>query len=130
MTSIFVENWKALLYGIPFLVTYLIYRFEYRKKGVKKIAAHQSITYSTLFYILGALYLIHKMFESYFIGYILIGLILLLGLILINQWKNDNEVILLKGIKKMWRYCFLVFFMSYFFLLIYHLGKFIYKTFI
>lgn len=130
MTSIFVENWKAFLYAIPFLVTYLIYKFEYRRKGVQKIAAHQSITYSTLFYILGALYLIHKMFESYFIGNILIGLILLLGLILINQWKNDNEVILLKGIKKMWRFCFLVFSMSYFFFLIYHLSKFIYKTFI
>lgn len=130
MSSLFVENWKGLIYIIPFLITYLVYRFEYRKKGVKKRAAHRSITYSTLFYMLGTLSIVHAMFDSYFIGYILIGLILLLGLILIIQWKNYNEVILVKGIKIVWRICFLVFFISYLILLIYNLGKFIYETFI
>lgn len=130
MSSLFVENWKGLFYIIPFLITYLIYRFEYRRKGVKKQSAHRSITYSTLFYILGTLSLIHAMFDSYFIGYILIIFILLLGLILIIQWKIYNEVILLKGIKIVWRFCFLVFFISYFVLLIYNLNGFIYKIFL
>lgn len=130
MSSLLAENWKGILYIIPFLITYLVYRFEYRRKQDERRATHRSIAYSTLFYMMGTLYIIHIIFAEYFIGYILIGLIVLLAIILITQWKNNNEVILLKGIKILWRFCFLMFFTSYLSLLIYNLGVFIYKNFI
>lgn len=130
MSSLLVENWKASFYIIPLLITYLVYRFEYRRRHDRKRAIHRSMAFSTLLYMMGTLYLIHAFFDSYFIGYILIGLIVFLGLILIMQWKYNNEVVLIKGVKILWRFCFLLFFTSYLSLLIYNLGQFIYKTFI
>src|SRR5699024_11002705 len=99
-----IENWEVIFYLIPFVLTYFIYRFSYHKQGNKQKAIYKTITLSTLFFIIGTLLIIHSMFGSYFIGYILIGFLLLLGFILFLQWKYYNEVI------------------------IFNLSKFIYKT--
>lgn len=130
MISLFVESLKVVIFLIPFLITYLVYRIVYSRTANERKAIHRSIAYSTLFYLIGTLYFIHAIFDKYFISYILIGFIALLGLILIIQWKNNNEVVLLKGIKTLWRFSFLLFLMSYLILIIYNLGAFIYKTFI
>src|SRR5699024_11271045 len=105
-----IENWEVIFYLIPFVLTYFIYRFSYHKQGNKQKAIYKTITLSTLFFIIGTLLIIHSMFGSYFIGYILIGFLLLLGFILIFQWKYFNVVILLKGVKIIWRLYFLILF--------------------
>lgn len=128
MSDLLIENWEVIFYLIPFILTYLIYRFSYQKQGVKKRAIHQMITFSTLFYIIGTLLIFHSMFGSYFIGYILIGFLLLLGIVLIIQWKYYNEVILLKGVKIVWRFFFIIFLASYLILIIFNFSKFIYET--
>lgn len=129
MSSLIFDNWQILFLLIPFLITYFIYRFVYIKKHDEKQAMQRAVNYSTIFYIIGVLYIIHYMFESYFIGYILIGLISLLGLILIKQWKNGEEVVLFKGIKVLWRLCFLLFLISYISLLLFQIVQFIYLNF-
>ena len=126
MSNLFFDGGKILFYLTPFIITYLIYRFIYRKKSDTKLAMQGTITYSTLFYIISVLYVIQAMFGSYFIGYILIGLICLLALILIRQWKNGDDVLLWRGIKVLWRLCFLLFFISYLSLLIYQFIQFVY----
>lgn len=128
MSNLLIENWEVIFYLIPFVLTYFIYRFSYHKQGNKQKAIYKTITLSTLFFIIGTLLIIHSMFGSYFIGYILIGFLLLLGFILILQWKYYNEVILLKGIKIVWRFSFLIFLASYLILIIFNVSKFIYKT--
>src|SRR5690625_1846591 len=128
MSDLLIENWEVIFYLIPFVLTYFIYRFSYHKQGNKQKAIYKTITLSTLFFIIGTLLIIHSMFGSYFIGYILIGFLLLLGFILILQWKYYNEVILLKGVKIVWRFSFLIFLASYLILIIFNLSKFIYKT--
>src|SRR5699024_4186060 len=128
MSDLLIESWEVIFYLIPFVLTYFIYRFSYHKQGNKQKAIYITITLSTLFFIIGTLLIIHSMFGSYFIGYILIGFLLLLGFILILQWKYYNEVILLKGVKIVWRFSFLIFLASYLILIIFNLSKFIYKT--
>src|SRR5699024_6442920 len=128
MSDLLIENWEVIFYLIPFVLTYFLYRFSYHKQGNKQKAIYKTITLSTLFFIIGTLLIIHSMFGSYFIGYILIGFLLLLGFILILQWKYYNEVILLKGVKIVWRFSFLIFLASYLILIIFNLSKFIYKT--
>src|SRR5699024_12686778 len=118
--------WEVIFYLIPFVLTYFIYRFSYHKQGNKQKAIYKTITLSTLFFIIGTLLIIHYMFGSYFIGYILIGFLLLLGFILILRWKYYNEVILLKGVKIVWRVSFLIFLARYLILIIFNLSKCIY----
>src|SRR5699024_11615424 len=113
MSDLLIENWEVIFYLIPFVLTYFIYRFSYHKQSNKQKAIYKTITLSTLFFIIGTLLIIHSMVGSYFIGYILIGFLLLLGFILILQWKYYNEVILLKGVKIVWRFSFLIFLASY-----------------
>src|SRR5699024_12333939 len=128
MSDLLIENWEVIFYLIPFVLTYFIYRFSYHKQGNKQKAIYKTITLSTIFFIIWILFIIYSMFGSYFIGYILIGFLLLLGFILILQWKYYNEVILLKGVKIVWRFSFLIFLASYLILIIFNLSKFIYKT--
>src|SRR5690625_4605593 len=128
MSDLLIENWEVIFYLIPFVLTYFIYRFSYHKQGNKQKAIYKTITLSTLFFIIGTLLIIHSMFGSYIIGYILIGFLLLLGYILILQWKFYNEVILLNDVIILWRFIFLIFLASYLILIIFNLSKFIYKT--
>src|SRR5699024_317856 len=128
MSDLLIENWEVIFYLIPFVLTYFIYRFSYHKQGNKQKAIYKTITLSTLFFIIGILLIIHSMFGSYFIVYIFIGFLLLLGFILILQWKYYNEVILLKGVKIVCRFSFLIFLASYLILIIFNLSKFIYNT--
>src|SRR5699024_8295822 len=128
MSDLLIENWEVIFYLIPFVLTYFIYRFSYHKQDNKQKAIYKTITLSTLFFIIGTLLIIHSMFGSYFIGYILIGFLLLLGFILIIQWKYYNEVILLKCVKIVWLFIFLILLASYIILIIFNLSKFIYKT--
>src|SRR5690625_7192306 len=128
MSDLLIENWEVIFYLIPFVLTYYIYHCSYDKQGNKQKAIYKTITLSTLFFIIGTLLTIHSMFGSYFIGYILIGFLLVLGFILVLQWKYYNEVILLKGVKIVWRFSFLIFLASYLILIIFNLSKFIYKT--
>lgn len=130
MSNLFFDGGKIVFYLFPFIITFIIYRFIYRKKQNVKKAMKKTITYSTLIYIISVLYLIRMLFGSYFIGYILIILISLLGLILVIQWKNGEEVLLWSGIKVLWRFCFLLFFMSYLSLLIYYFIQSIFLLFI
>src|SRR5699024_9424215 len=128
MSDLLIENWEVIFYLIPFVLTYFIYRFSYHKQVNKQKAIYKTITLFTFFFIIWTLLIIHSMFFSYFIGYILIVFMLLLGFILILQWKYYNEVILLKGVKIVWRFSFLIFLASYLILIIFNLSKFIYKT--
>src|SRR5690625_3416986 len=108
MSDLLIENWEVILYLIPFVLTYFIYRFSYHKQGNKQKAIYKTITLSTFFFIIGTLLIIHLMFGSYFIGYILIGFLLLLGFILILQWQYYNVEIILKGVKIVLRLNFLI----------------------
>src|SRR5699024_5950440 len=106
-------DFEFIFYLIHFVHNFFIYRFLYNKHGNNQKAIYKTIIFSTLFFIIGTLLIILSMFGSYFIGYILIGFLLLLGFILILQWKYYNEVILLKGVKIVWRFSFLIFLASY-----------------
>src|SRR5690625_766599 len=128
MSDLLIENWEVIFYLIPFVLTYFIYCFSYHKQGNKQKAIYKTITLSTLFFIIGTLLIIKSMLASSFTGFIFIGFLLLLGFILIIQWKYYNEVILLKGVKIVWRFSFLIFLASYLILIIFNLSKFIYKT--
>src|SRR5690625_2080977 len=99
MSDLLIENWEVIFYLIPFVLTYFIYRFSYHKQGNKQKAIYKTINLSTLFFIIVTLLIIHSIFGSYFIGYVLSGILLYLGFILIIKWKYYIEVIFIKYVK-------------------------------
>lgn len=130
MNSIIIGLFKSALYLIPFIITYLIFKYEYRKNQNKKISLQKSVNYSTVIYLMGVLYLFNEMFGSFFIGYLLIIFLIALSIILVLQMKNNNEVILIKGLKRLWKISFLIFLGAYVILLFSKLTMFIYQAYL
>jgi len=107
------EYWQLILICCPGLMTIIFYQLHVRKRHNKWKAIHFSVQYSAIFYVIATSLLLHRLFSIYFIGVILIILILILAIILIIQWKQEMEVILVKGLKILWRITFLLFFLFY-----------------
>src|SRR5699024_12763643 len=97
MNSTIIGLLKSAFYLIPFIITYLIFKYEYRKNQNKKISLQKSVNYSTVIYLMGVLYLFNEMFGSFFIGYILITFLIILSFILFMQITNNNYVIFIKS---------------------------------
>lgn len=130
MSSIMIGLFKGVLYLMPFIITYLIFRNKYRKNHNKKISLQKTIDYSTVIYLIGVLYLFNNMFGSYFIGYIIIVFLIVLSIILVLQLKYKNEVVLIKGLKGLWKLSFLIYLGIYVLLLFSKLAMYIYQVYI
>jgi len=113
---------------IPILCTIVIYQIRFQLVKNNWRAIHTTVQLSALFYIAAVASLLKVLFDSYYIGSILIILIVVLAIILIFQWKKHTEVVLLKGLKILARLSFLVFGLCYVLLLIYWLVDYFYLS--
>lgn len=119
-------NWSLLLYAIPFfipLIIYLVAHGLFKKKTSFLITIHLS----TLINIILIMYLFQELVDQTLIAYILIFLILLIAFILIVQWKNKNEVLLIKAIRIALRMMFLISYVTYLGQVLFIIGRIIYK---
>lgn len=107
-----------ILISIPVISTIIIYQIRFKMIHNQWASFHLAAQLSAIFYIAAVSTLLHILFDSYYIGIILIILISVLALIIIIQWKKDTEVLLLKGLKLLSRISFLTFFIGYIVLLI------------
>jgi len=79
------------------------------------------VQWTAIFYIVADIILIKMILNVQVIGYTLIIIILILAFIIVAQWKKENEVSLIKGLRLMWRINFLLFVTLYIGLLVYEL---------
>lgn len=84
-------------------------------------AIHFSTQWSAFFYVVAVSLLLEKHIEVTTLGFFIVGILLLLSIHLIVQWKKNTEVILKKGLKVVTRLCFLLFSVLYIILISYEI---------
>ncbi|WP_112180748.1 DUF3397 domain-containing protein [Paraliobacillus zengyii] len=103
----------AISITFPILVTVgLYYIFKRIYKHPKKVL-HSSIAYSTLFYIISVMIMLKHLFQSSYVGIIILFLLVVLMSFVILQWKFTHEVIFRHAFKLFWRSMFLFFLVAY-----------------
>ncbi len=119
-------DWSLFLYAVPFFIPFIIYIMmnTWLKKRTSFLI---TIHLSTLINILLIMYLFKELVNQTLLAYILIFLILLIAFILILQWKNKNEVLLIKAVRIALRMMFLISFTTYLGQVIFIIGRIIYK---
>lgn len=104
---------------IPIFSTWLFYIIGKKFQKYEWKAFRFAVNWTTIFYVIATNILLYQLFNQQFIGITVIVMLFLLAIILIIQRKKRTEVILWKGIKLLWRICFLIFFVVYILLIIY-----------
>ncbi|WP_117169812.1 DUF3397 domain-containing protein [Paraliobacillus sediminis] len=103
----------AIFITFPIVVTVGLYYILKRIYKHPKKALHRSIAYSTLFYIISVMIMLDHLFQSSYIGSIILFLLVVLMSFVILQWKFTHEIIFKHAFKLFWRSMFLCFFVAY-----------------
>lgn len=103
----------AISITFPIVVTVGLYYIFKRVYKHRKKALHRSIAYSTLFYIISVMIMLHHLFQSSYIGSVTLFLLVVLMSFVILQWKFTNEIIFTRAFKLFWRSMFLFFFIAH-----------------
>jgi len=121
MKNFLIDNMLYMIVAWPVVLSIIIYFLGVRLTKSKWKSIHKMVQWTAVFYIIADIVLIQHIFNVQVIGYTLIIIILILAIIIIRQWKKENEVSLIKGLRLMWRINFLFFVTLYIGLLIYKL---------
>jgi len=103
----------ACIIALPLLATWLVYIVSKRIYKHTWMAIHTAVNWTTLFYILSVLTILHTFYGRSFIGFIGVILFLMLSIIIFVQWKSRHEVVIVRAVKILWRASFLVFSLAY-----------------
>ena len=114
-----IINFIAFMITIPIIATLLVYLLSKKMVRHKGKAFHLAVNLTTILYIFASIILLYIIFESYFIGIILVCFIGTLAIIITFQWRTTTEIIFIRAIKISWRICFLAFFIMYICLVVY-----------
>lgn len=115
---------ESIIYVLAFLIvfpipaTLFIYWFAVKMYRHTLKAIHAAVNWTTFIYIITDIIYIDFIFARQVGGIVLIGLISLLAVIIIMQWRKQNEVLLFKAFKLLWRISFLVFLPLYILLVV------------
>lgn len=96
-------------FGVMLLFYFIFQFFRFHKWRIVHLVAQ----WSSPIFVLGVIYLVHKMYDVFILSYILIAFILFLAIYITNQWRKEIEISLRKGIILLLRVVFLLFFISY-----------------
>src|SRR5699024_8392710 len=121
MKKFLIDNMLYMLVAWPVVLSIIIYFLGVRLTKSKWKSIHKMVELTAVSYIIEDIVLIQHIFNVQVIGYTVIIIILILAIIIIRQWKKENEVSLIKGLRLMWRIIFPFFFALYIALLIYKL---------
>lgn len=113
MKDFLVNNSLYIVLVLPILISIAMYIIGVKLMKNKWKSIHKMVQWTAIFYVVADILLVKMVFNLQLTGYLLISIILILAFILINQWKKENEVSLLKGLQLLWRINFLVFFFIY-----------------
>lgn len=109
---------REIILALPIIMTILFYQVHYRIKKQRWLAIHFSTQISSMFYVIAVSLLIDRWLPFRSIGYLLIGILLLLSVLVILQWKKDTEIKIIHACKVLSRILFLFFSITYIVLLI------------
>ncbi|WP_182199061.1 DUF3397 domain-containing protein [Paraliobacillus salinarum] len=99
---------------LPWVTTIILYIINKVLYNNNKRALHFSVAYSTIFYIISVLMMLHQLFNRNFSGLIIIMLLSGLMFTIIIQWKRTDNIIFKKACRLFWRASFLFFFLCHF----------------
>lgn len=111
----------VIIFLLPPLATIILYKISHHLFRDQWRAIHFAAEASAILYIAIVMFLLQKYVHVHMVGYISIGLLTLLSVVLIIQWKQQSDVMLGKGLKVLMRFSFLVFGFSYILMLFYAL---------
>jgi len=112
----------AFIITVPVFATWLVYFIIAKWNRPKLKAFHQAVNWTTLLYIIAVSILIWLNFHINLTGIIIIFFLSALAIIIFMQWKMNEEVLLSKALKLLWRFFFLVFAFLYVCLLIFDIS--------
>ncbi|MGX4669131.1 DUF3397 family protein [Cerasibacillus sp. JNUCC 74] len=98
---------------IPIFATWLTYIIISKWARHPLRAVHFAVTWTTPLYVIAVIFLIAIIFDVNVVGIILALLLISIAIIIMFQWKRNTEVLLIKAVKLMWRFTFLLFFLLY-----------------
>lgn len=103
----------ATIITVPMIALFLIYHTTFFLTKNKRKSFHNMINYSTVFFIISVYFLIYVIWEKAFFWTFILILISFAMFFLFLQWKFSEELLLRKVWKGFWRFCFIIFFLSY-----------------
>lgn len=103
----------AFFITIPVLASMIIYIGSMIRERNKRKAVHRMVNWTTFFYIVAVTIMLSLIFETNFIGIILILFLFALSFIIFIQWKRKRDVHFVKAAKILWRASFLLFTLLY-----------------
>jgi Protein of unknown function (DUF3397) len=109
----------AFLITLPIFSTIVVYYILKYIYGNPIRAFHKAINWTTVLYILAVNTMLTYLFESFFIGYIFVVMLLILTFLIVNQWKKNIEIDYGRAFKLLWRLSFLLYFILYIILVVY-----------
>lgn len=108
-----VTNIIAFALTVPFVVTWLIYKFHRMFKKTRIYAFHRAVNWTTILYIIAVMIICNLVFNHLFLGYIVGFHLFSLMVVIIYQRINHTEVVFAKACKIVWRFSFLLSFFLY-----------------
>lgn len=109
-----------IIIALPIFMTIILYQIHYWIKKKRWLAIHFSTQVSSVFYVVAVSVMVDSWLPFRSIGYILIGILLILSTLVIMQWKKDTEINIKHAFKILLRILFLFFSIAYITLLIIH----------
>jgi hypothetical protein len=113
----------ATFITVPILVYILIFIISKLITKKHRKAVQISLDYSTIFFILSVHFLVLAIWGKSFLWAIFIFMIICAIIFVIINWKLKGEIIFSRFFRGFWRFCFLVFFITYLILTIYGVIK-------
>lgn len=118
----FIAGVIGLLLTFPPLVFILTYYLSHLIYRIKKKAFHQAMEFSSLFFLIGNLFILVLNYDFDYLGFVLLFLILLFLVFIIVQWRLLGDIIIKRLTKLYLRTLFLLNVLTYFILVIHTIG--------
>ena len=113
MTIEIVATIIAILATVP-VITFLILFFIFKARTKKTIRSIQlAADFSALFFIIAVSALFYILFENHFIPWIVVSYLIVLLIVLFYQYVKNEEIIINRALRIVWRIGFIMMFMLY-----------------
>ena|SRR5690625_2610620 len=113
MTIEIVATIIAILATVPVL-TFLILFFIFKAQTKNTTRSIQlAADFSAIFFIIAVSALFYILFENHYIPWIVIGYLIVLLIVLVYQFTNQEELLIKKSFRIVWRIGFMIMFVLY-----------------
>lgn len=108
-----VSKVLAFFITAPLLTSIVVYLISMSLQRNKWKAIHRVVNWTTIFYIIAVLIMLQAIFSKSFIAITIVGLLFVLTIIILVQWKKQRDIQFFAAFKLLTRISFLLFFVLY-----------------